>query len=361
MRYETSGIALVSQAPITVSGVTLNTAFYRNTRYRCGKQGHFTFLVVELASVTGQKKPLWVLMHGGGVGYYEKGGKYVGGEAANLEEGATELRGVLEQHVGPTGTKKTIATGRLKAGYRFLMPSMCDHDLYGGMGNVYPNNPNGTPPDTVDGLRATMAAIDFTARGSGALKGYPTSQIFLHGTSAGSAGAYIVAHAFERGGVRLNGALLDAYLVSARTEDLFGTGCTPQEKGAVNDGTTFSFKAVIDKIGPFVGDKSLFAERTVGSTGHVPLLDLVGQGDVHCCGQSPVVPAAKAAGATNNCRYVHELLAQAMDKRPASEHLAHLVVDSNAHVLTPSEGTHQTALQAWLDAILATNPPAPWP
>jgi hypothetical protein len=363
VKADRSQIVLVQASTVPFAGGSYRVAFYRNLAYRCGKQGRFTFLVVENVQHTGQKRPLWVLMHGGGVGYYQKGGTYVGGESQNLEEDAAKLLGVIQQHTAAAGTfKKTIAGGRLEAGYRFLAPSMCDHDLYAGLGNHYPHNPNWpAAPDTVDGLLATMAAIEFVARGNGALGGYPTGPVFLHGTSAGSAGAYVVTHAFERSGVKLTGAILDAYLISTRVESLFGTGCTPQEKGAAAQGTTFSFAEVVAKVGPFVADPALFAESTVGTTHHVPLFDIVGQGDPHCCGDAPPVAAAKAAGIDNNCRFVHGLLGAAMAKQPASASFAQLVVAANEHVVTPDEGAHQAALQTWLDAILATNPPSPWP
>ena len=44
-----------------------------------------------------------------------------------------------------------------------LVPSLCDHDNYSGRGAPYPNNPN---PNggvrQVNGLQATMAAVDYT-------------------------------------------------------------------------------------------------------------------------------------------------------------------------------------------------------
>ena len=84
------------------------------------------------------------------------------------------------------------------------MPSLCDHDAYAGMGTPYPNNPNyGSQGDTMDGLLATMAAVDFTANGSTTLPGYPTEHIFVQGGSAGSLGAYHVVRAVRDQGVLL--------------------------------------------------------------------------------------------------------------------------------------------------------------
>lgn len=361
--YDKSQIELVSASTRTEQGVTFKLDFYRDKAYRCGKQGYFTFLVVQQSSIVGKRRPLWVLMHGGGVGYYQPDGLYVGNEGANNEETADRLSNVLVKHaLSKAGAKKTIVGGRVQAGWRFLMPSMCDHDLYGGMGNAYPNNPNWSgSPDTVDGLRATMAAIDFTARGNGKLPGYATGRIFLQGTSAGSAGAYNVAHAFERSGVQLNGAILDSYLVSSGLEEIFGHGCTTTEVKAAAQGATFDLQAVEQKVGAFLSEEPLLAENSLGLTHHVPLFDIAGSLDGFCCGKDPALPAAAAAGYDNNCRFVHSPLAQAIAALPATAHHRSLVVEGLGHVITGTEGAHQAALQSWLDGILADNPPPPWP
>ncbi|MCS6800090.1 MAG: hypothetical protein NZ898_16490, partial [Myxococcota bacterium] len=75
---------------------------------------------------------------------------------------------------------------------RHMFVSMCDHDLYGGLGQPYPYNPHWGGTDTVDGALASMAAIHFVARGNGRHPGYPTSLVFLSGSSAGGVGAYHV-------------------------------------------------------------------------------------------------------------------------------------------------------------------------
>ena len=76
------------------------------------------------------------------------------------------------------------------AGFRLLSVSMCDHDIYAGGDVADPNNPGTIPggePRTVNGLSATKAAVQF------ATIEYPTSDTFLHGTSAGGFGTFHVA------------------------------------------------------------------------------------------------------------------------------------------------------------------------
>lgn len=77
------------------------------------------------------------------------------------------MQGKVQGKVPPETPRDNVIGHRIADGYRFLMPSMCDHDLYAGMGNEYPNNPNWPDGDRVEGLLATMAAINFTARGNG--------------------------------------------------------------------------------------------------------------------------------------------------------------------------------------------------
>jgi len=177
------------------------------------------------------------------------------------------------------------------------------------MGNEYPHNPNWPDGDFVEGLLATMAAIHFTARGNGlsgadALPGHPTSRVFLHGGSAGSAGAYHVSAAFARSGIRLNGALLDCYVLTSRHELLFAAGCTP-----LNVDPTFDPMQVAEKVGPFASDPALLLENNVGGEMEIPYFDLQGMVDPHCCGDAAAVPRrlrpalpATASSSMTSCR-----------------------------------------------------------
>src|SRR5690606_26951975 len=69
--YSIDGIQLVRSGQFGVGGRNYSWQFYRNRSYQCGVQGHYVFLLVEPAGSAQQSAPLWVLMPGGGAGYYD--------------------------------------------------------------------------------------------------------------------------------------------------------------------------------------------------------------------------------------------------------------------------------------------------
>ena len=100
-------------------------------------------------------------------------------------------------------------------GFRLVSVSMCNHDIYSGGDTPDPNNPNTLPdgsPRTVNGLFATKAAIQFT------LAKYPTSKFFLHGTSAGSAGALSVSWGLQAQRIPPAGSVVDSGVVNGEWE-----------------------------------------------------------------------------------------------------------------------------------------------
>ena len=102
---------------------------------------------------------------------------------------------------------------RIEEGYRVLVVSLCDHDLYLGMGTTYPNNPT-NPVAQVNGLQATMAAIDH------AISSYPTTQVWAHGTSAGGHGVWGLATSYAAEGNPITGIISDSGLTSPTYLDL---------------------------------------------------------------------------------------------------------------------------------------------
>ncbi|QXC60702.1 hypothetical protein KSP35_20645 [Aquihabitans sp. G128] len=184
----TSSITKVSTS--TVDGWRYD--FYRNTAYPCAVSGYQTFTIAtRVGSSPTASRPLWVRMHGGGVGYFTSAGVVVPNTKQKVEEGPatqrSQLNGALVDDVRADA-----------AGFRLLTVSMCDHDIYGGADIPDPNNPGTIPgggPRTVNGLYATKAAVQFT------LGAYPTSDYFLHGGSAGSYGSYHVAWSLQEQGI----------------------------------------------------------------------------------------------------------------------------------------------------------------
>lgn len=354
-------IELLQEDVVTAGGIRLRRQFYRNRGYRCGRTGHFTFVLFEREEAAGASAPLWVYLHGGGVGYYDALHVYHGGESHNDEEDRDTLTSyVARAYTGAMVAKPVVVPRRLAEGYRLLVPSMCDHDLYAGLGNPYPNNPHWAQEggDHVDGLLATLSAIHFTAKGNGltgvqALAPHPTTLVFLHGGSAGSAGSYHVSAVMARMGMPPNGAILDSYLVNPLEEILLGHGCTP-----TNDDPQFSLAEVNAKIGVLITRPDLRVDANFTGPYAVPMFDVVGANDPFCCGNIAPVAEATAAGQTNNCAWVHASFAQAA-AASGDGRLVSMVVAGQGHVITHDEGPHQAAIETWLRGILDRKPIPP--
>lgn len=188
--------------------------YYEHRAYSCGASGWQTFLVVWPDGVAaGTPRPLWVRLHGGGVAAWNREGQYVPPQflASLDQETAAQLSGpMFEQGL-------TRLAREHPAGFRFLFPSLCDHDLYAGIGSADPDNPN--PPDengnarATDGLLATKAAIAFTR------DRFATTDTVLHGTSAGSYGAFFVGWGLEEHGTPVTAIVLDSGVGSREFQD----------------------------------------------------------------------------------------------------------------------------------------------
>jgi hypothetical protein len=178
---------------------------YRNLAYPCSIRGYQTFVIgTKGGSSATATRPLWVRMHGGGVGWFAPDGTPMPDAAHKSEEGP-----VLTDSLTQGGLMSRVRSDA--AAFRLLSVSMCDHDIYAGGDQPDPNNPNTTPdgkPRTVNGLFATKAAIQF------ALKKLPTSKFFLHGTSAGGSGVWSVAYALEEQGLPPAGAVADSGVIN---------------------------------------------------------------------------------------------------------------------------------------------------
>lgn len=183
---------------------------YRNLSYPCSISGYQTFVIgTKVGSSDTQTRPLWVRMRGGGVGYFDSSGKPQPSAGNKSEESAATSIGFVRD----TGLMALVRAD--PAAFRLLSVSMCNHDIYSGGDQPDPNNPN-TLPDgsgrTVNGLFATKAAIQF-ARAK-----YPTGKFFLHGTSAGSAGALSVSWGLQEQGIPPAGSVVDSGQVNVEWE-----------------------------------------------------------------------------------------------------------------------------------------------
>lgn len=333
----------------TVGGREFRFDYFRNSAHDCAESGTFTFMVVEPADAPDSEAPLWMYLHGGGVGHYLPDGSYVG-PTGNLNEASFDdlLLGRFGSNVRrPDGSvKDSTITRRMAEGWRILVPSMCDHDLHSGEGTDYPDNPNhGAEGTTVDGLLAnTDALLHVVAE-------RPTTNVFLHGTSAGSVGAFSLAYSLHEDGIALNGAVLDSYIITPRLQTLLDAGVLPQQQDA-----GFDSQAVVDKVGRFADFSLGLHPEAVVADGFdaVPLLDVVGTADATCAGQLPAVAGIEPF--TNNCRYVHGGLADAIAGQANGPHDV-LVLEGAGHVPTKGGGPAvQDPIDAWLDGILEADP-----
>jgi hypothetical protein len=324
--YDTSRIVEVDFNGQSFGAHRFTVTTYRNEAYRCGREGAFPFVVVEPSGATSMPRPLWILLHGGGIGYYDDEERYVtigGTEAANDAEQTGRLLALLFNYVGADGGADTFVADRLAAGDRFVLGSLCDHDLYVGIGQPYPHNPN--HDDTVDGLLANLAMVDAVTNGTASVPGRATSSLWTVGTSAGAFGAYALTHNLWARGVDVDGLVLDSGLLVERAVGTTGSEWVTDED-------------IVAKHGPYVADQRLWIDRAIADGFDVALFDTVEDNDVRCRG----------SGAEDGCTWLHGGLARAIsDDGDPSVQQVH-VYPGSTHMATTRPGTQvQDDLRAW--------------
>jgi len=354
---ETSQIALTEEQTISMSGPTWELDYYVNDAYQCGLSGDYSFMVMNPANDPNAEAPLWVYLHGGGAGYYDDTGTYVAvktqtEDTYNHEEAFTDL--FDDQVVANsfnTNTNQPIDSTlkrRIEEGYRVLAVSLCDHDMFSGLGTPYTNHPT-NPNAEVNGLQATMAAIDFTAAN------YPTTQVWAHGTSAGSIGVWSLASSYGFEGTPLTGVVADSWIVSPRVEtvvDAFGG-----EPG-YPFGPGMKAQGISDKVGFFARtDIPAYPEAQITDRDFrsVPVLFIAGNNDPFCGGNQAPLAEAVADG-LSNCNWLHDGLRQVIDAQVDSPHDLH-VVNGFGHTPTNEAGPINDVVDAFMADVLATNPP----
>lgn len=154
-----------------------------------------------------------------------------------------------------------------------------------------------------------------------------TSHLFLHGTSAGSAGVFSVAYAMEHtnhpayGKVRVNGIVNDSGVVGPAMQDVINQveKTTPNECTYHTEPTPGALVAL--KIGPLVGD-SFYSPGALVARGEAtfPIMHVWSHGDYECCGDKPFAftGANGQAFTMAPCDYNHQELADAIDAKNAS-------------------------------------------
>ncbi len=353
---DTSQINLTQESTANALGFSWELDMYRNSAYDCGLSGNYTFLVMNPTDAPDAEAPLWVYLHGGGVGYYDDTGTYVAVKnqtenTYNHEETFTDLwNDQVVRHTLNTNTNQTIDSTlkrRIEEGYRVLVVSLCDHDLYSGLGTPYPNNPD--PDATVDGLAATMAAIDYTAAN------YPTTHVFAHGTSAGSLGVWSLASSYAVEGTSLTGIVADSWISTPR---ILTTAAAFTGQPGYPFGAGFEVQGVSDKVGFFVrADIPAWPEAQIanGDFRDVPALFIGGDNDPFCGGNQAPLAEAVADG-LSNCNWLHDGLRQSINAQAASPHELH-ILNGFGHVPTNAAGPANDIVDDFLADVLATDPP----
>jgi hypothetical protein len=250
---------------------------YRNLAYPCSISGYQTFVIgTKVGSSDTATRPLWVRMRGGGVGFFDSNGNPQPSAGNKSEESAATSIGFVRD----TGLMALVRAD--PAAFRLVSVSMCNHDIYSGGDQPDPNNPN-TLPDgsgrTVNGLFATKAAIQF-ARAK-----YPTGKFFLHGTSAGSAGALSVSWGLEKQGIPPAGSVADSGVVNVEGE------VAQREQGVCTDGgrPPEAIAAIRARVQYQLADIKNEPDKLV-SRGEltVPLLHTWSSADPNVCGSTPM-------------------------------------------------------------------------
>jgi hypothetical protein len=242
--------------------------------------------------------------------------------------------------------KDTTLTRRILEGYRVALVGMCDHDQYLGLGTPYPNNPNA--PKEVNGMQATMAAIDYIAAN------HPTTHVFAHGTSAGSVGAYALALSYSAEDIGLTGVVSDSVLAGRAKviqEVLAGEPGFPQQEG-------YEPAAFDEKVGFYRQPENQTNPETRIAAGFdlTPLLFVGGLSDPQCGASFPTLHEAVADGFDNNCEWVAAELIDAISAQPDSPHEVALF-EGEGHVPTNNVTPANDIVDDFIDKVLATNPP----
>ncbi len=355
---DTSKITLVSST--TLNGWRYD--YYRNNAYPCSISGYQTFVIgTKVGSSASASAPLFVWMHGGGIGWFDSTGTPRPDTQQMTEQSASALQSTLTNPGLLTSIRNDAA------GFRVLAVSYCNRDLYSGADVRDPNNPNlnaDGSAKTTNGLVATKAAIAF------AQSTYPTSRYFLAGGSAGSAGAYEVAWAEQESKDPPAGVVGDASVLNAEQ------GQAAYQQGICSNPAFGAATSIIQqRFTPEIGNLDNEPDKLV-SRGQltVPLLHIWNHGDTNTCGSTPMQcplrdgsvvtmgatdcnhqPLAAAIAASGNSRSMN--LPVCVDDDGTPDCSLHVVTThtelTNTDPSTPPD--YLGAVVAWVDARL-TDP-----
>jgi len=210
-------------------------------------------------------------------------------------------------------------TRRLQEGYRLLVLSYSDHDMYTGVGTEYINNPIG---GEVNGLQASMSAVDYVTNN------YPTTYVYAHGTSAGATGSYSLGLSYYMEGIKLTGVISDSLLP---TLDLFYIMDEFNAHPDFNQKEGFDPQEAAKKLGPYgVEDNELLAAEMIDKGYDVPMLGIGGTIDPFYGDHLYTLPVAEEAGYESNVEWLHRNIDEAINNQENSPH--RIVLLETGHV-----------------------------
>ncbi len=352
----------------TNPSAALDVDFYQNNAYECGLSGNYTFVVMNPANNASAEAPLWIFLHGGGSGFFDEAGVYqtltmLTKNYYNHQENIDRLYEyeVLSSLLKAPNYDQTVDNTlmrRITEGYRILAVSMCDHDMYMGLGNEYPNNP--ISAREVNGLQATMAAIDFVTAS------YPTTHVFTHGESAGSYGAWALAFSYASEGTPFTGVIADSGISSPRLlplQDAFNGmdySWWFYDEGLTKEG-------IDEKLGFYIDFASKVDPETLINADYrdSPTLFLFGDRDPFCAGKGNTnwhhgIYETVGSGYMNNCVWLYDGVANSIANQLNSPHQVVKLV-GESHVPTHyAVDAANDAVDDFINDILASNPPHPF-
>ena len=266
-------VATISCSPLIAKtddlGEMWKLSFCTNTAYECSNSGHQTYIMAVKGGnfSTSTSRNLLTFLHGGGAGYFRDGsqpfdGVSDGGMAGSYdaekflcdndyhaagdqrcsienssnaidEEALDSLWNRLKTRTGVLN--KMISNPAMNANGNLAVEvmSMCNHDVYSGVGQIDANNPYGVNK-TTNGLlhvrSAMKKAVDY----------FKIKHNFILGTSYGSVGVMNVLTSIHKDGHRLSAAILDSGMTTRRTSALVNSGAriNPDDNGLPQEDIT---------------------------------------------------------------------------------------------------------------------------
>ncbi len=163
-----------------------------------------------------------------------------------------------------------------------------------------------------------------------------------------------LASSYGQEGTALTGIVADSGAVSLGLLEIFDAFLAT---GQLNYMTTWDPDGLTQKVG-FFADPDIPAHPEAQITDRdfraVPSMFIIGSVDPFCAGQRAPIPAA-APGVTN-CEHAYRFLDQAIANQANSPHEMHFMPNTG-HVPTNDPGPANDLVDAFIDKVLATNPP----